>query len=348
MTNPYESKGPQSFWKLGVAAQAPDDLCPIPAKRFRLEASDAIATAGSCFAQNVAKFLKERGGVRFLEAEPVATDQPAFSALYGNIYTARQLVQLVEEALGKRSPADILWRRPDGAFVDALRPTLFAHGFADAQAVVAEREKHLAAVRSLLHNCTGFVFTLGLTEAWRSIRDGTVYPLAPGVVAEPSRREDFEFTNFSYEEVRDDVYRFVAVMRGVNPAARILLTVSPVPLTATYTDEHVLVATTYSKSILRAVAGAAAAKHDNVFYFPAYEIITGNFSRGRYFDNNLRTITPEGVAHVMRVFARAYGLAGTVGGQPMSAQTVKPPALFSDSDEKVICDEEEIVKSLGF
>ncbi|WP_339375331.1 hypothetical protein [Paracoccus yeei] len=37
-----------------------------------------------------------------------------------------------------------------------------------------------------------------------------------------------------------------------------LLTVSPVPLAATTTDNQVLVPTTYSKSVLRSVAGVPA------------------------------------------------------------------------------------------
>src|SRR5579863_10489896 len=162
MTNPYARKGPESFWKQAVATPPFREVAPIPTKRFRLGPEDAIATAGSCFAQNVATFLKKRGGVRLLEAEPIGPDQPAFSALYGNIYTARQLVQLVRESLGERRPADIVWRRTDGRFVDALRPTIFAAGFADAAQALVERRKHLEAVRSLLSKCTVFVFTLGL------------------------------------------------------------------------------------------------------------------------------------------------------------------------------------------
>ncbi|HEX3430065.1 MAG TPA: GSCFA domain-containing protein [Rhizomicrobium sp.] len=343
MTNPYDAKGPESFWKQAVASRAAAEICPLPAKRFRLQPRDAVATAGSCFAQNVAKFLKEHGAVRFLEAEPIAPDQPSFSALYGNIYTARQLLQLVEEASGERQPADIAWRRTDGSFVDALRPTVFGHGFPDEGAVLAARTRHREAVRALLSDCTVFVFTLGLTEAWRSARDGTVYPLAPGVAAEPARRDDFEFHNFTYEEVLGDLQRFAALLRRVNQSARVLLTVSPVPLVATYTDEHVLVATTHSKSVLRAAAGALAAEDASVYYFPAYEIITGNFSRGKYFEHNLRTITPEGVAHVMRVFEVAYGLREA----PASPTPVQSP-LFSGAGETVICDEEEIVKTLGF
>ena len=40
----------------------------------------------------------------------------------------------------------------------------------------------------------------------------------------------------------------------MNPKARLVLTVSPVPLAATASGSHVLPATIYSKSVLRAAA----------------------------------------------------------------------------------------------
>lgn len=33
--------------------------------------------------------------------------------------------------------------------------------------------------------------------------------------------------------------------------------------------------------------------HDNVAYFPSYEIITGSYNRGRYYDDGLREVTEE-------------------------------------------------------
>ncbi|WP_428660504.1 GSCFA domain-containing protein [Reyranella sp.] len=48
------------------------------------------------------------------------------------------------------------------------------------------------------------------------------------------------------------------------PGVRFLLTVSPVPLKASASQNHVLAATTYSKSVLRAVAGQLADTYDDV------------------------------------------------------------------------------------
>ncbi len=344
--NPYATKASHHFWKPAVGACAPIEIRPVPAKRFRLTAHDRIATAGSCFAQHLSKHLKTRGPGRFLQTEPTGPGQPPFSALYGNIYTARQLVQLADEAFGARQPREIAWRRPDGRYVDALRPSVFEQGFADPAAVRAARQAHLGAVRALLSDCTVFVFTLGLTEAWVSDRDCTVYPLAPGVAAEPADPEDYRFHNFTYEEVRDDLERFAEFVLRANPHLRLLLTVSPVPLTATYTDEHVLVATAHSKAILRAVCSAVTAKCDHVYYFPSYEIIAGHHTRGAYFADNLRTVKEEGVAHVMTVFEETYGQEEMPAARAHSAPA--PAGLFSKSDENVLCDEADIVKTLGF
>src|SRR5208337_4041953 len=87
---------------------------------------------------------------------------------------------------------------------------------------------------------------------------------------------------------------------------RFILTVSPVPLIATMEDRSVLASTTYSKSVLRVAAEEIAGRYDEVAYFPSYEVITGNYTRSRYFDEGLRDVTEEGVSHVMRLFMKHY------------------------------------------
>ena len=113
---------------------------------------------------------------------------------------------------------------------------------------------------------------------------------------------------------------FLRRLRGVNPASRVILTVSPVPLAATYTGNHVLSATTYSKSVLRAAAERVVRSHSNCAYFPSYEIITGAFNRGSYFASDLRNAHDDGVDHVMRVFFSRYG-EGDPGPSPPEERT---------------------------
>ena len=78
------------------------------------------------------------------------------------------------------------------------------------------------------------------------------------------------------------------------------------PLVATYEPRHVLVSTTYSKSVLRVAAAEISQKFPHVWYFPSYEIITGNYNRGAYYADDLRNVTQTGVDHVMRLFLKHF------------------------------------------
>jgi hypothetical protein len=206
---------------------------------------------------------------------------------------------------------------------------------------------HLAAVRRMFSECSVFIFTLGLTEAWLSESGDTVFPVAPGVVADDVAGEHYKFHNFTYDEVLRDLAAFVATLNATNHAAKCILTVSPVPLVATYTDEHVLVATMHSKSILRAVCSAAEAAWSNVYYFPAYEIISGHYNAGAYYDPNKRTIAQAGVEHVMDVFRATYFPKGPPAELSPRGESSLLQGTYEGAD-KIICDEDLIGSVPGF
>jgi hypothetical protein len=191
----------------------------------------------------------------------------------------------------------------------------------------------------MLREMDVFVFTLGLTEGWRARFDGAVFPLAPGVAGGAPDPTEYEFVNFDIDEVRNDLHEVIARLKTINPACRIILTVSPVPLIATFEPRHALVATTYSKSVLRVAADEMWRKYEHVDYFPSYEIITGGFNRGAYFGDDLREVTPSGVGHVMGIFMRHYAGAERATDRPAISQaSAAPRSAFFD----IVCDEEAI------
>jgi hypothetical protein len=139
----------------------------------------------------------------------------------------------------------------------------------------------------------------------------------------------------------------IALLREVNPRARVVLTVSPVPLMATAEDRHVLVSTTYSKSVLRVAAEMLTGALSDVFYFPSYEIVTGNYTRGSYFADDLRSVREEGVQHVMSLFLRHATSDGTnivPAAAPLrpSVERSTHEAFMAQIEEvvEVLCDEE--------
>lgn len=344
--NPYDKLSPEAFWSSGVAQASPFSLPCIYRKKWPIESDSTIATAGSCFAQHIARHMRG-SGFKVLDMEPPPLRLAAeshqkfgfsmYSCRYGNIYTTRQLLQLANEAAGKFEPAESVWEK-DGRFFDAQRPAVEPEGLASPQEVREHRQHHLKRVRAMFEEMSLFIFTLGLTEAWVHKASGTVYPTAPGTIAGNFDPDTYAFKNFSYAEVLEAFQEFERVvihLRGGRPFS-MLVTVSPVPLTATASGTHVLQATAYSKAVLRAVAGQLSAQ-PNIDYFPSYEIVTNQAARGLFYDTNMRSVRPEGVATVMKVFFAEHGAESPEAGDPAGLRQGPEPEGAVEQD--VQCEE---------
>jgi GSCFA family len=308
MEHPYKSAPARAFWKKAVSEGW--NAADLMANETLLRGGDRVASAGSCFAANIVPFI-EKAGFEYVRTEQLpsvfgnlAADNFSygkFSAAYGNIYTVRQAVQLLLRALGRFSPREDRWIVGNDLIIDPFRPGLRypASSLAEFDVLTAE---HLGRVCAVFSQADVFVFTLGLTEAWVSRLDGAVFPACPGTVAGIFDPQRHAFYNFSATEVSRDLDEFIMLARELNPRLRLILTVSPVPLVATAADEHVLVATTYSKSVLRVAAGEAARRHSDVVYFPAYEIVTGPQAPHNFFNPDRREPSKAAIATVMRAF----------------------------------------------
>jgi len=309
----------------------------------------SIASAGSCFAQHIGKALKNNG-FKYLDAEPAPDYLPVeqhqnfgygiYSARYGNVYTVRQLLQLAEQAFGEFTPTERIWQYKNGV-VDPFRPTLQPTPFDSEQELLSCRRDHLQAVAELFSSCGLLIFTMGLTESYVSKEDGSVYPVCPGVNGGEFDPNKYVFHNFGYNEIIKDFMKLKTLIAKHNPKIRFLLTVSPVPLVATATDQNVGVATTYSKSVLRAAAGALTNGRPRIDYFPSYEIISMPAMKGQFYEADNRSVRGEGVAHVMAQVMKSFKPNNGVTAPPTPASKVTP----QDQEEKMsadalICDEE--------
>ncbi|MFT9121680.1 MAG: GSCFA domain-containing protein [Zymomonas mobilis subsp. pomaceae] len=343
MPHPYKKCQDYQFWRRSVSNIETFRFDPVEKTKFKISKTAKVSTAGSCFAQHISHEIKTIGFNYFVTEAGDNFDQETkkrhnygvFSARYGNLYTTAQLKQLFDEAFGTRIPTEQYWVRPDGRYIDPFRQQVEPEGFETIDDLLADRAQHLEAVRRMFLESDFFVFTLGLTEAWRSKEDGSVFPTAPGVIAGEFSDAKYEFVNFSVSEVYNDMDFFLKNLKKVNPNIKVVLTVSPVPLMATYEDKNVLVATTYSKAVLRVVADMIEKQADWIDYFPAYEIITGSFSGGLYYEPDYRQVNHLGVAHAMRCFLNNYI-------EKIQIPTEKEIPFNSDSlkSSNIICDEE--------
>ncbi|WOI10904.1 GSCFA domain-containing protein [Thalassospira lucentensis] len=316
LANPYEDLKQERFWRYGVALSDPRNVADIHAPKWGIAPDDTVVTMGSCFAQHIATWLRERDlNVPFFDTDDNIKSRN-FSANYGNIYTVRQALQLTSEIAGKRGCSDTAWQSGNG-FVDPLRPNVFASPVASGDAIGELRKTHLKAVEKAFTDLDILVFTLGLTEAWQVNACGTVLPVAPGVAGGDYDPQKYSFVNFAYPEIRADLEQFCTAIREMRGGRdfRLILTVSPVPLTATYEERHILQSTTYSKAVLRAVAGDFASENAFADYFPSFEIINNPAAKSSFFEDNFRSVKSDAVETVMNHFMASYFPDGVAKSQ---------------------------------
>jgi hypothetical protein len=217
---------------------------------------------------------------------------------FGNIYTTRQMKQWLEFFLRRRKWSDqTLYQDNENLSYDYLLP----HFDPVSSPVELSRKRHMIREEfiSQISIANVFIFTCGLTELW-STRLGEVLTICPGTVFGEYDPKAHYFQNLDFGDILEDLSKIEEYISEFNPNIKFIYTISPVPLTATAEDEHVLVATCFSKSKLRAAVGEHVRKSKDSKYFPAYELITHSNVGDWRFESNLRSVSTNGVEYVMR------------------------------------------------
>jgi hypothetical protein len=268
-----------------------------------------IGSMGSCFAREI-KTVLVREGFAYIAEE---TNHPASkhaSAAWERVYNTFCMKQIFEYTFGDWRPDLRWWNAPvSGIIQDPFRRIILYDSLDEAE---EDFELHRICSRTVLETAEILILTLGLTEMWEDTTDGSVITLPSGpYVNEGGDMSRYRFRVSRYGENLDNLERMHSLLAANNPQCRIIVTVSPVHLWATFRDDaDVISASCNSKSTLRAVADEFSARHDNVFYFPAYEMATIHrpmrglsiFAKGR---ENFH-VNQDTVEFIMKEFFATY------------------------------------------
>ncbi len=289
----------------------PDGLypMPIPQERF-IERTTPITSMGSCFAREIKKVLTAKG-YNYLAEE---TNHPASihaGAAWERTYNTFSMRQIFEYTFSQWSPSVRWWVTPVTQRVqDPYRRIILYDSIELAE---ADFENHKICSRRVLTAARVFILTLGLTEIWEDEHDGTVICLPSGpYVNEGGDMSRYRFRVSRYGENLTNLIRIRELLFMHNPDCKIIVTVSPVHLWATFRrDCDIFSASCNSKATLRAVADEFVSMYDNVYYFPAFEIASiyrpmlglPIFTEGR---ENFH-VNQDTIATIMDEFFRFYG-----------------------------------------
>ena len=95
------------------------------------------------------------------------------------------------------------------------------------------------------------------------------------------------------------------IAENLGTEVKIIVTVSPVRLLATFTRRDVITANTYSKSVLRVAADMLSDRFDWVDYFPSYEMVV-NSPSSFAMERDRRHVRMEMVDAVTTAFLENY------------------------------------------
>lgn len=271
---------------------------------FTLDMTSRFFCMGSCFARNIEEHLIVRGAnVLSRKIVSPAEDWPWRVNGFMNKFTTQSMLQELRwlEA-PPADPTDYLVETAKGWRDLQLAPELVATTLERA----LERRRYLAEEYfPRLRQADIVLMTLGLNEVWLDRKLDVRLNAPPSLwnVRREPERYVLEVTDVNdnvaaLEEIRDR-------LKALNPEMKIVVTVSPVPMGATFSGRDVAVANTLSKSTLRAAAELFQAAHDDVDYFPSYEIVTLS-SRDYAYAADCLHVADRIVSHVMARFLELY------------------------------------------
>ncbi|RFC36365.1 MAG: GSCFA family protein [Candidatus Nitrotoga sp. LAW] len=247
-----------------------------------LARGDNVVTLGSCFAAELRYFLNEAG---------LASDSFWVPSGLNNTYALLDFISWC--ATGKQTEKGFRYERtPDGTLKD-WTPT-------------HEREEYLDKLRT----AGAIVFTIGLAEVWEDSHTGQVFWRGIPELIFDEGRHRFRIT--TVDENRKNIRQIIDLIRKINGTVPIVLTLSPVPLKATFQNVSCMTADCVSKSILRvAIAEIMQENRPDIFYWPSFEIVKWGGCHLPYpvygtDDAVVRHVSRYVVMHILFEFVRYF------------------------------------------
>lgn len=259
--------------------------------------SDVITTFGSCFAVHIKNYLSKRG-YKIGGYEPERVRNSYVIHFGSGIVNTFAIRQQFEWAYENKKFQESLWHNSETEIMEYS-------------------ESIRKDTKDVFENTDVFILTLGLSEVWYSKETGDVFWRAIPERAFDESKHGFRVS--TVEENTANLKKVIDLIKQHRPAAKIIFSISPVPLLATFRDVSCITADSVSKSILRvAVDNIMRMEYKDVFYWPSYEIVK-NYLDSAYEEDN-RHIKPEAVNTIMNLFSKYYLVP--------SAKARKPEMLF--------------------
>jgi hypothetical protein len=271
---------------------------------FEKSKQTQIFTIGSCFARNAERSLAKLGfRIPTLDYAAPQSEWKATPNGPLNEYNPGNIGQKISDALnGNTRSEDTIVKSKDG-YIDLLIGT----GMIPVSLERAkQRRGEFSAVYSELSKSQICVITLGLAEAWYDKKTGDYLNSLPPLGQCKKDPDRYQFVRFDPDTAFGCLSGPLRTLTDLG--TKVLITVSPVPLTVSFSGQDCVVANEYSKSVLRVCAEMLCADNPLIEYFPSYEIVRS--SGFASFKDDQIHVRSEVIHHVISHMMDTYEIAG--------------------------------------
>ena len=247
-----------------------------------LGTDDSVYTLGSCFARELLRYLTKAG---------VSSKRVWIPSGLNNSFAILDFFSWC--ATGQETGRGFRYDRLETGEIVEWKPEGERQAYADEFAKAG-----------------AFVFTFGLAEVWEDKETGGVF--WRGVPEEIFDADRHVFRLSSVEENAANIRQIIEHCRAMNRDAPVVLTLSPVPLMATFREVSCITADAVSKSVLRvALDQVVRDGREGVYYWPSYEVVKWvgphlDWPAYGLHNRKPRDVSKKLVAAIIDAFVEAY------------------------------------------
>lgn len=264
----------------------------------------SFASIGSCFAEEFSRNISAIG----LHYPVYEENCWNFPVNWGRVYTIQNFAQIIDYSLLENYPIFLeqgkLNKTNTIGWLDPLRENTCDKVIADGKGdpgepaeAQSDLQKHRILSRKALTQANILFITLGQNEGWVDHKYDIVWGRFPGSEYLKTERTRFTPKCFSHEENRNVLESALKTLFEHNRNLTVILTISPVPSFAVFSNESVITSSFASKCVLRSVAEEVIKIFPGkVVYFPSFEAVLTYNPRNYQADN--RHVNPEVIQYI--------------------------------------------------
>lgn len=244
-----------------------------------------IITFGSCFASEIRKAFQSRN---------IRSSSLAIPEGLNNTFAIRSFIEWC--LLGKRES-----------------PSYWYDNSPELGAFEWESKEESSLYAEILRGVDAIILTIGLAEVWRDRKSkGVFWRGVPRHIYDESRHEVVLSTP---EENEQNILAIIELIRKFCGNKHIIITVSPVPLNATFRNIPCVIADADSKAIIRSSVALIMNRHyPLVYYWPSFEIVRwlgSHIDRSTFRTDSGRHVRQEVIDIIVESFMEKFFVQGS-------------------------------------